>query len=57
MYPTIEEVEKANKIQLGRWYRYLPSPKTEEEAKVINLIFKLFMRLGGWTPELSKIVG
>lgn len=26
MYPTIEEVEQADRVQLARWYRFLPSP-------------------------------
>ena len=27
-FPTIEEVEKADKEQLARWYRFLPSGET-----------------------------
>jgi hypothetical protein len=27
-YPTIEEVEQADKEQLARWYRFLPSGET-----------------------------
>lgn len=25
-YPTLEQVEKADRIQLARWYRFLGSP-------------------------------
>jgi len=56
-YPTDKEILMANREQLGRWYRILPSPQTDEEVKKINIIYDLFVHMGGWTPELSKKIG
>jgi len=65
-YPTIEEVHKANKVQLARWYRFLTSPGViwvehkdfeviaEEERRVMSLIMLRFKQLGGMNPLLSK---
>ena len=68
-YPTIEEVETADRIQLASWYRFLPSPGTsalgeenyEDTAKyeisVLNRITERFGELGGMNPEISKKIG
>jgi hypothetical protein len=71
-YPsTMGEVENANRHQLGRWYRFLPSPglsaigKGMEEYKIIadeekaklTLIIERFEFLGGWDNKLSKEIG
>jgi len=72
-YPSPQDVEDASKEQLGRWYRFLPSPgsaaiaagKTGEEfdsiclaqSKTVARIVERFKELGGWTPELSKSIG
>ncbi|GAG56035.1 unnamed protein product [marine sediment metagenome] len=55
--PTLEEVEGASRKQICRWYRFLPSPKTDEEVEVINRIVERFNKYGGFTPELSKDIG
>lgn len=55
--PTIEEVEKADREQLYRWWRFLSSPSTDDEAKVMNRIVERFDEVGGFTPEISKRIG
>jgi hypothetical protein len=53
-FPTIEEVEKADKEQLARWYRFVPSGDTAADQKIMKRIAERFDKLGGMTPELSK---
>lgn len=55
--PTMEEVEKADKLQLAEWYRHIPIGRNEQELAVVNRVCERFNELGGWTPELSKQVG
>ena len=55
--PTMEEVEKADREQICRWYRYLPSPITEEEMKIMDRIAERLQEVGGFTPEISKRIG
>ena len=55
--PTIEEVEKADREQICRWWRFLRSPETDEEVKAMNRIVERFKELGGFTPEISKRLG
>lgn len=68
-YPTLEQVENADRVQLAKWYRFLPSPGMaaidspnfidilEHEEKVIGRIIERFYALGGMTPEISKLIG
>ena len=56
-FPTIEEVEKADKEQLARWYRFLPSGETAADQKIMSRIAERFEKLGSMTPELSKKIG
>jgi hypothetical protein len=56
-FPTIEEVERATKEQLARWYRFLPSGETAGDQKIMKRIAERFQKLGGMTPELSKRIG
>ena len=56
-FPTVEEVEKADKEQLARWYRFLPSGETTSDQKIMKLIAERFDKLGGMTPEISKKIG
>jgi hypothetical protein len=37
-YPTEEQIKKATQKMLKHWLMYLPSPLTEEEKKIINII-------------------
>ncbi len=68
-YPTAEYVEKADKIQLARYARFLPSPgqnfigtpqfetKLKEEVKIQTRILERFAEMGGWNPMISKLIG
>lgn len=55
--PTLEEVENADREQLAHWYRFLPSPETDEAVKVMNRLVERFNGMGGFTPEISKKIG
>jgi hypothetical protein len=56
-FPTIDEVERADKEQLARWYRFLPSGETAADQKIMKRIAERFEILGGMNPELSKKIG
>jgi hypothetical protein len=56
-FPTLQEVEKADKERLARWYRFLPSGENTAHQKIMNRIAERFEKLGGMTPELSKKIG
>ena len=56
-FPTIDEVERADKGQLARWYRFLPSGETAADQRITKRIAERFEKLGGMTAELSKRIG
>lgn len=70
-YPSMQQVEHATLLQLGGWWRFLPSPgewaiggnhavfekAMNEEAKVMERIGERIKELGGWTPAVSKALG
>jgi hypothetical protein len=70
-YPTLEEVETANRILLCSWHRFLHSPGStsfeldypyfkvvlEEETRIMKRIEERFKEAGGFTPEISKLLG
>lgn len=56
-FPTLEDVEKANHEQLGRWYRFLPSGDSKEQQKIQERISARFKALGGMTQAISKKIG
>lgn len=68
-YPTIEEVNNADRITICRWYRFLKPPGSEvvedsnfyevldTEVKIMNRIHKRFNELGGMTPKISEEIG
>jgi hypothetical protein len=56
-FPTIEEVERAGKEQLARWYRVLASGETATDQEIMKRIAQRFQILGGMTMELSKKIG
>lgn len=35
-YPTMQEVEAADKVQLAKWHRFLPSPGTVTVPSVLR---------------------
>ena len=56
-FPTMEQVEKANREQLARWYRFLPSGYTRDQQKVLDKVAARFKKLGGMTPAIEKKIG
>jgi hypothetical protein len=56
-FPTLQDVEKANREQLAEWFSHLPAGETSEQKKVMDRINERFKKLGGMTPELEKKVG
>ena len=69
LYPTLEEVEAADRIQLAKWFRFLPSAGgrhcAEEnfsemfrhEKAIMKRIIERFDGEGGWDTWLSKRIG
>ena len=68
-FPTIDEVNAADRVQLCRWWRFLKSPGEgaigkpdfnevlEAEIIIMNRIAERFVLIGGFTPEISKQIG
>lgn len=66
-YPTLDQVEAADRLTLARWFRLLPSPRPRPihvdeaaydcEAMVMNRIVERFKEAGGMTPGISKTIG
>lgn len=56
-FPTMEEVEKANRRQLARWHRFLLSANTPERKKILHRVAERFKKLGGVTTEVSTKIG
>lgn len=40
MYPTMQQVLRANRDKLRDWYKNLPSPQSDEENDILSLIYK-----------------
>ena len=69
MYPTMEQVEKADQMQLCRWYRFLKSPGSraigidtfeevlKREKPIMDRIVERVKQGGGFTPGISKALG
>lgn len=57
IYPTLKEIEEADRVQICRWHRFLPLARDEDQLKVTNRIFERFKELGGMTPQISKLIG
>ena len=55
-YPTMDEVEEADRVQLLQWTRLLPSPD-DAHRPILNRILVRQQAIGGITPEISKQVG
>lgn len=56
-YPTMEEVERADREQLAKWVRFLPSPDDEPKRAILNEVLRRFQLAGGWSSDISKKVG
>jgi hypothetical protein len=56
-FPSLSEVECADRVQLCRWYRFLPSATSPENQVIQDLIYTRHKETGGFTPEISKMIG
>ena len=56
-FPTLEQVETADRYTLCKWHRFLSSADTEEKEKIQTRIFERWGEAGGFTPEISKQLG
>ena len=68
-YPSRDAVEKADRVQIARWWRFLPSPgvnylgqedfleMAHYEAETMDMINAKFENFGGMSHELSKAIG
>ena len=52
-FPTIEEVEAADREQLARWYRFVPSGDTAAESAIVNRREKLKFDIFIHEPPIS----
>ena len=53
-FPTDQEIENADRLQLARWNRFLVVPTSMEEGRKLKKILTRFKALGGMSPEISK---
>ena len=56
-FPIMEQVEKADREQLAKWYRFLPAGDPPEQKKIRNRLAERFQKMGGMTAELSRKIG
>jgi len=56
-FPTLEQIKKADRLQICKWYRFLCSPENDSERLLLNIIIVRFEKFGGFTPEISKEIG
>ena len=56
-YPSMDNVNDADRITICRWWRFLRSPKSENEQMIMDRIAERFKAFGGFTPEISKQLG
>ena len=54
-FPTMEQVEKADREQLAKWYRFLPSGDTAEQRKIQHRLAERFQKMGGMTRNLRRL--
>ena len=56
-FPTMEQVEKTDREQLAKCYRFLPSGDTPEQRNIQHRLAERFQKMGGMRAELSKEIG
>jgi hypothetical protein len=52
-FPTMEQIEKADRERLAKWYRFLLFGDTPEQRKIQRRLAERFQKMGGMTPENS----
>lgn len=56
-FPTMQQVEDADREQICRWYRFLPGGVTVEQKPIMDRLCERLKELGGFTPAISKKFG
>lgn len=56
-YPTLEQIEAADRRQLCYWWRFLPIARNEKELDLISRIVNRCNDAGGFTSEISREIG
>lgn len=57
-YPvSTVEINYASRLQVCKWYRFLPLPKNSFEQSLYDRIEQRFYEVGGYTVEISKEIG
>jgi hypothetical protein len=56
-FPTMEQVDKADREQIARWHCYLAAPRSASEQDIADRIADRCLNMGGLTPGLSAKIG
>jgi hypothetical protein len=56
-FPTMEQVENADREQIATWYRFLSESEIPYQQNIKDRIVDRFKNMGGMTPGLSKKIG
>ena len=56
-FPTLVEVNAADRVEICRWHRFLPSATNDADMAVQDRIYERYKEVGGFTPEISKAIG
>ncbi|GEM_PF-1938810 len=56
-YPTMEQVEKADREQIARWHCFLAAPESTKERDIADRIADRLLNMGGLTPGLTEKIG
>ena len=56
-FPTMEEVEKADRQQIAKWHFFLHPFTVANEQEIIQRIADRFLNMGGLTPGLGNEIG
>ena len=53
-YPNMLAVDRAGQSEICRWYRFLRTPATDEQIKIMNRIVSRFKDFDGFKLENLK---
>lgn len=56
-YPTLDQVEKADRLTICKWWRYLPTATSDQQRTILRRVCDRFEELGGFTATISKAIG
>lgn len=56
-FPSMEQVEIANRDQIARWHCFLDAPRSASEKDIADRIADRLLNMGGLTPGLREKIG